>query len=373
MMFIEDVQSQKVNTDLPAVPPTPQQKLPADRSHRAELALIEGGLGNLRSLGLAVAAVRYAPKEHGGRLDAVARIGRGKAAQTYGIEAKRNLTPGNLGAALLQLEVYPGRKLLIAEYVTPPLAARLRGAGVGFVDLAGNAYLEHPGTLIWVTGNRPERPARSGRPVRVFQPAGLRTVFALLCRPELANAPLRQLADAAGVALGTVARVVEDLRDLGYLRELGKRGRTLANRRKLLDTWVDAYPRQLRPKLQPRQFTAPQPGWWRRLNLERIGALLGGELAAAVLTNQLKPEIATLYLAHGLAPLMQAQVLLPPEREANVVVLPVFWRFDYPWPHKNLVPPLLVYADLAATGDDRNLAAARVIYDEHLARLVDEA
>lgn len=41
---------------------------------------------------------------------------------------------------------------------------------------------------------------------------------------------------------------------------------------------------------------------------------------------------------------MQAQVLSPPNREANVVVLSVFWRFDYPWAHKNLVPPLLVYA-----------------------------
>ncbi len=38
----------------------------------------------------------------------------------------------------------------------------------------------------------------------------------------------------------------------------------------------------------------------------------------------------------------------------------------------NLVDPLIVYADLLATADTRNLETAKIIYGERLAQLVDE-
>ncbi|MBC3833208.1 hypothetical protein H8K33_16990 [Undibacterium amnicola] len=38
-----------------------------------------------------------------------------------------------------------------------------------------------------------------------------------------------------------------------------------------------------------------------------------------------------------------------------------------------MVPPLLVYADLMATGDARCIETAKMIYDEHVARLLAEA
>ena len=34
----------------------------------------------------------------------------------------------------------------------------------------------------------------------------------------------------------------------------------------------------------------------------------------------------------------------------------------------DLVPPILAYADLVATADPRNLEAAKMIYDEYIAR-----
>jgi hypothetical protein len=37
---------------------------------------------------------------------------------------------------------------------------------------------------------------------------------------------------------------------------------------------------------------------------------------------------------------------------------------------KGLVPPLLIYADLMATGDARAIEAAEIIYDKYIARLV---
>ncbi len=39
---------------------------------------------------------------------------------------------------------------------------------------------------------------------------------------------------------------------------------------------------------------------------------------------------------------------------------------------KGLVPPLLIYADLMATGDARVIEAAEIIYDNYLTRLIVE-
>jgi hypothetical protein len=47
-----------------------------------------------------------------------------------------------------------------------------------------------------------------------------------------------------------------------------------------------------------------------------------------------------------------------------------FWRFEAP-EYPDLVPPLLIYADLLATADDRNIETARKLYDERLAELIE--
>jgi len=58
--------------------------------------------------------------------------------------------------------------------------------------------------------------------------------------------------------------------------------------------------------------------------------------------------------------------------KGNVEILRTFWDTRCDWTDPEIVPPLLVYADLLATGDPRNLETARRIYDEQLAGLVRE-
>jgi len=48
--------------------------------------------------------------------------------------------------------------------------------------------------------------------------------------------------------------------------------------------------------------------------------------------------------------------------------LKAFWRFDYHWEHSHLAPPLIIYADLLASGDSRNIETAEIIHDRFLAQ-----
>jgi hypothetical protein len=331
----------------------------------AERALLAQALERLRDYGVPL-TVTIEPTVNAQRLDAIVTVTAGKQAIRHAVKAKRHLTPETLGTALAQLDHYDGPKLLVADYITPPLGAKLRARGVAYVDTVGNAFLHQPPVHVWVDGCKPEAPAAYQRPTRVFHPAGLRLTFALLCKPELAAAPVRTFAAAGNVALGTVVRFLDDFRAAGYLAVLGRK-RMLRRRRELLDRWTDAYAAVLRPKLQPKRFLATNRNWWKTAKLDVAVALLGGEPAANRLTGYLKPEKTTIYVRQGIAPLLGLGPFLPARDEWDTEFLPIFWNFDDALEKKGTVPGPLVYADLMATGDDRCIETAKRIYDEHLA------
>lgn len=313
------------------------------------------------------------------RADALARIGVDGRTVEYLIEAKRRLTPAMLGAVLAQLEQLKTQdnrpQVLVTDYVTPPLAERLKETQTQFADTLGNAYLRLPGMLVWVTGNKPKEAVTADRVPRAFQPTGIKLLFGLICLPELAAAPYRKITDKTKTALGTINWVMRDLREMGYLAAV-KRNRRLNATKRMLDEWALAYARTLRPKLLVGRYDAPTFQDWQQWHPEKYGALWGGEPAGALLTQHLRPGILTIYakqipgrmvLDHKLAAAANRQT-----ENGLVEFRNKFWEFDAPAREQNIVPPALVYADLLATGDARCRETAKLVYDGHLARLFPE-
>jgi hypothetical protein len=351
----------------------------------AETDLLTAALDAVRGLGLD-AAVEPA---HFGRgsleVDAIVRLGPGGEGQRYVVGVKRQLRPANLGPALHQLdrqaELHGLPSLLVADYITTDIAETLRQQGRAFLDAAGNAHIRQAVTLVWVTGRKPVAKTMAPLLGRAFQPTGLQVLFALLCHPEWVNLPYRELAARAGVAHGTVGWVMPDLQQQGFVTELkGKRGtRRLYETERLLALWVDAYARQLRPRtLLGRYYVATLEGWqdW---PLAAHEAQWGGEPAAALLTQYLKPGELTLY-ADKLPGLLAGKYRFMKEpdvgHQAVVEVRRRFWHF----PQVNgdgdgeaCVPPVLVYADLLATGDARCMETAKRLYEEYVARPIRQA
>ena len=52
--------------------------------------------------------------------------------------------------------------------------------------------------------------------------------------------------------------------------------------------------------------------------------------------------------------------------QGTIEILDAFWNFQLEGPQPDLVPPLLVYADLMATLDPRNLEVAKRIREQHI-------
>jgi hypothetical protein len=81
----------------------------------------------------------------------------------------------------------------------------------------------------------------------------------------------------------------------------------------------------------------------------------------------------TLYTCGAPDDVILANRLRPDERGA-VEVLEAFWRpIEDGDAARQTAPPLLVYADLTATGDPRNLEVARLVRERYLCAAGDPA
>ena len=252
--------------------------------------------------------------------------------------------------------------LLVAPYITRALAEHCRALHLPFLDTAGNAYLEAPGLTVYVTGEPRPADVQDDIRYRAFTPAGMKVVFVMLCQPALAEATYRDLARAAGVALGAVGPVVGDLQARGFLVQ--RENKTLTNIQKLIEEWVTRFPDTLRPKLLRGRYQADRDRLL-AFDLRVHHGYWGGEVAGQRLTGYLKPERFTVYLEGEQKTLLtQARMRLDPN--GNTEVLQAFWNLPADQKYADVVPPLLAYADLMATEDGRNLETARLIYEQFL-------
>lgn len=311
------------------------------------------------------------PVESGIRADAAVELNADGQRYGYLVQIRGIDRFAALAQVRNQFDSFPRPGLLVAPRITPEVADQCRRLGVQFVDAQGNAYLRAPGLWVWVKGQRArpggEDAVAAMDTARGGTAAALRVVFALLCRPQLLNASHREINQAAGVALGAVGGVLSDLGQRGYI--LGAKagsGRRWLERRRLIDEWAVQYPVVLRPKLNPRRFQGLGMDW-RQLDVARYGMQWGGEAAADRLTGHLKPGRLTLYarpedLRQNLTRLV-AENRLRADPRGDIEVLEAFWNFPPDPGQPDTVPPLLVYADLLATLDPRNLEVARLIHE----------
>jgi hypothetical protein len=347
----------------------------ASNGHQLQESLISQAVSSLADSTGLQASIKNVEPNYGKHVDGIVVIRNGKKRWSFSVEVKRQLTSHTLGSAIASVSEL-GRKhgpsALVASYVNPSQAEKLRELGIEFFDAAGNAFLKQEGLHVFVTGRKARAVnAPEARSARAFNATGSRLVFALLCHPGLEDKPYRQLAKEAGISLGAVNWIMSDLKSLGHLVDNGPRGRRLPNRKELLKRWVAAYPEQLRPKLIIDRFRREgAKDWWQKADLPPQ-AFWGGEIGAALITRYLRPEAVTIYTETNLARL-QAQYGLRRDSKGEVELLRKFWVFDdWEKKDKHVVPPVLIYADLLRTADDRNLETAEILYDRYIARLVE--
>lgn len=313
--------------------------------------------------------------------DAIIQI-KGYGNKKFAVEIKKRIQQENLGALINQIQQFQIKGILITDYINPNIADKLRKHDVQFMDTVGNIYINAKPLYVFIKGNkRPKKDTHLSFETtdrgRAFQASGLKVIFALLINPKLINTSYREIASVTGVALGIVGWTINDLKQSRFLIEYNK-SRQLKNIPKIINKWVDGYLEKLRPKLYLGLFSTDKHDWLlnKEKNITNYNAHLGGETAAAILTGNLKPEITTLYLDQDGNTKLLADNRFHRDPTGNILVFKAFWSSDIIQVDKSrietIVHPLIIYADLLATQDPRNLETARIIYDKHLTKITQQ-
>lgn len=309
----------------------------------------------------------------GAHPDAVLEIVTAERTEAFLVEAKRtHLTRAIVDGVLAQVARHGPREwILFAPHVGRPLANYLDAQDANFVDLAGNCRLKighHH--FARIEGRRPAKREPQGRGTGL---PGLQVLFALLVRPELVEAPVRTLAEAAGVAPATAANRLAQLRAEGLVHGARPPRRILEPRR-LLDLWLTGYEAVARPKLLLGRYRTQEtdpPALERHIE-KALGGIkewaFGGGAAAHRLTGFYR---GTETVVHAQAPEAELLRRLRALRadDGPLILLRASGPLAFDGVNPRTVAPLLVYAELLFVGDRRAREAAEEIrrkYLEHI-------
>jgi len=297
-----------------------------------------------------------------GAFDGVLTMNRKGEKLAFNVDVRKELRFHQLNA-ILNKERTGKPVLIIASKIFTTIKEYLRKNNIAYLEANGNVYIKYEDTLIWLDGNKPleEKKVKTNR---AFTKTGVKVLLLYLTEEEWLNRPYRQLAETAGVALGTIPLIIAALKKLGFLVNINKRLK-LVNKEGLIKRWVEAYTEKLKPTIKLGHFMLDIKSEqnWKQIDWIDEQALWGGEPAADLLTNYLNPQKFTLYTTQNIKGLIKNYHLLPNEN-GQVAVYEKFWKF--PDDTKKTAPPLIVYADLMHTNDSRCIETANIIYEQYL-------
>lgn len=248
--------------------------------------------------------------------------------------------------------------LLLANRIFPKIKEELRKKDIPYLEANGNIFLKKENLFLFIDTQKPLDIAIN-KANRAFTKTGLKVLFYLLQNKEAINLTQRELAQRAGVGLGNIPQVIDGLKETGYLIRLNNKTYLWENRRNLLERWIAEYATTLRPKLVKGRFALRDQ--WQNIAFDADRTVWGGEPAADILTNHLRPEIFLIYTRENRQNLIRNYQLMP-DMNGEIEVLDMFWKQD----KAKTVPPILVYADLMLEGGKRNKETAEKIYDEYI-------
>lgn len=295
-------------------------------------------------------------------------IENGKVKKQFPIEVKNNLRTSSL-PFIKDIKKRLKDPVIITNYVSDNLKEELRKEEIFYLDIAGNAYIKSGELFILIQGQK-EVEVNKPKVSKAFNAVGLKIIFAILENPEMINFHYRYISNYADVSLGSVATVLNDLKEQGYILEVDKNQKKLNNRKELFERWIIEYGDNLKPKLFVDKFRFIKSEYYSdfkfKIKLNTHKTVWGGEAGADILTAYLKPEKYILYSTESKTELMKKYKLVPDKNGDIEVYKPFYPMNSYAgWHAMGTAHPFLVYADLMLSNDPRNIETAKMIYEKY--------
>lgn len=282
-------------------------------------------------------------------------------------EVKNTVTTATIGNIASRLKVLATQEkqplLLVAKYITPTVMDELASNGINTLDCAGNCHIryEKGNKVIFHLTNKGEKNTfMTEKPYPVFQEAGLKIIFYLLQDIVNAGKPYREIQIATGVSLGAIKNVFNVLVERNFIL-LTNSKRILKNKNVLFNLWVENYNQVLKPKLLLGKMsfrTNDRRINWSALKLPE-GMYWGGEGGANRIDDYLEPGAFDIYTDIPAANLLKTGMVMQNEN-GEIRIYQKFWKWET---DNQLVPLILIYADLMGSGNSRCIEMAERLLD----------
>jgi len=278
----------------------------------------------------------------------------------------------NLGQRLPENQ----RPLLITQGLSSLIVEQFIASNLEFIDVDGSIYLNSP--ELYVVVRRPVTKNKDYTSLDITL-ATLQVMYILLKYPQLMLVTDNfedTIANLANITTKTVKNSLKKLEKLGYIRQQKKRYEIIDYLR-LMERWELGYNETLRAKLLLGNFSSVDKKNFSDLaielqkNAQEFNYLIGGELAASILINYLRPLGATLHLKDDSNLIKIAiKMKLKPDQEGTIFFLKCFdndrEKLD------NFAHPLLIHAELLWTGNSRLKETAQLLYNQYIKEVAEK-
>lgn len=285
----------------------------------------------------------------------------------------RDVQLGPLAHLRAQVETGEEQLLVCSRRVGEQLGNRLRELGIAYLDTTGSAWFDVPGVVVRLAGRRAVKHVGLRSQLTGND---LRLLHVLMRDAATQDRNHRQLAAAAGIALGAVGKGLRALEARGLLRRRGANRWSLPDLAAAQARFADGWATVVRRRLEPMRCRPLDPllieGLPEKLVAVAGGCLLGGELAAARMTGTLQTQCATLHVPGETQAEVASALRLVEDPGGPITLVARFGMGDAfadgQLPGLLLAHPLLVHAELIAIGDERLSTVAAAIWRQLEAR-----
>ncbi len=287
-------------------------------------------------------------------------------------------TQATAGKVVKSVKKLPKEKniLFILDYAKPEMIHFFRENNLFFVDTAGNCLINLPNFKIFIQGEK-DRYGKLPDTKIAFQKTGLKLIYQLLIEPELVSENYRTIASKTGVSLASVNNVFEELKEDSFIVGTNKK-RRLHHVERLIIKWGVGYGEVLRPKIHRGYFRALNPDWETLIISDTENDIyIGGQFGARYLDNGLSGPDSVLFSNIRFSKMVEKYKIVPTSQPQNhrkelIEVLEIFWNNEHPNERKsnkkikNIVDPILIYADLAMSNQFRSIDTANNILEHEI-------
>ena len=285
------------------------------------------------------------------------------------VEFKNEIRPQYATTFEVKNSEYP--TLIASNYITPKAKTILKNKKISYLDSYGNAFIQLPQLKVYVE-------QQNAKPIvsessKVFTQAGAQLIFQLLQNPEVVNETVRKLAQVSNISVGSVSKIMNGLFDEGFLVHWKEDKKyQLIRKEELLEKWIPVFNEKVLPNYKIGTYTFSRynnTNWKDQLAYPQV--FWGGEPGAALLTKYLNPEKFTLFTTKTKQQIL-TELKLVPDTNGEITIYQSFWdtytlqtAIDL-IAEKNTAPPVLIYAQLLYSGNERNIETAQIIFDDYI-------